>query len=109
MEKLQEFLKKSQYTNTSFNYYSSAKEYIDKSVKEITKSLKNTAKREQKNIQEPQEENILIDEKLADEKYKEGLILYAKGKYFEAEKMFELALRLNPNHQRAINALKHLK
>lgn len=109
MEKLQGFLKKSQYTNTSFNYYSSAKEYIDKSVREITKTLKSAKKSEQENVQEQQKEEFIIDEKLADEKYKEGLILYAKGKYFEAEKMFELTLRLNPNHQRATNALKHLK
>ncbi len=109
MEKLQEFLKASQYTNTSFNYYSSAKEYIDKSVKEITRTLKKTIKSEPKNTQEQQQEEFIIDEKLADEKYKEGLILYAKGKHFEAEKMFELTLRLNPNHQRAINALKHLQ
>ena len=108
MEKLQEFLKASQYTNTSFNYYSSAKEYIDKSVKEITKTL-NKTRVTQENIQQEYKEEIVIDEKLADEKYREGLILYAKGKYYEAEKMFELTLRLNPNHQRAINALKHLK
>ena len=107
MEKLQSFVKDSQYTNTSFNYYSSAKEYIDKSVKEITKSLKNT-KTAQKNVQEEREE-IIIDERLADDKYKEGLILYAKGKYYEAERMFELTLKLNPNHQKAINALKHLQ
>ena len=104
MEKVQSFVKNSQYTNTSFNYYSSAKEYIDKSVKEITKSLKNT-KTTQKNIQE----EFIVDEKLADEKYKEGLILYAKGKYYEAERMFELTLKLNPNHQKAINALKYLR
>ena len=109
MEKLQEFLKNSQYTNTSFNYYSSAKEYIDKSVKEITKTLnKNKTDISQENIQQ-EKEKFIIDEKLADEKYREGLILYAKGKYYEAEKMFELALRLNPNHKRANNALKHLK
>lgn len=108
MEKLQEFLKASQYTNTSFNYYSSAKEYIDKSVKEITKTL-NRTKAMQENVQQEQKGEIIIDEKLADEKYREGLILYAKGKYYEAEKMFELTLRLNPSHQRAINALKHLK
>ena len=108
MEKLQEFLKASQYTNTSFNYYSSAKEYIDKSVKEITKTL-NKTRVTQENVQQEYKEEIIIDEKLADEKYREGLILYAKGKYYEAEKMFELTLRLNPNHQRAINALKHLK
>ena len=109
MEKLQDFLKTSQYTNTSFNYYSSAKEYIDKSVKEITKTLnKNKTKISQETIQKEQEE-IVIDEKLADDKYREGLILYAKGKYYEAERMFELTLKLNPNHQRALNALKHLK
>lgn len=106
MEKLQSFIKNSQYTNMSFNYYSTAKEYIDKAVKEIAKSLAKS--KANNNIQE-QKEEIIIDEKLADEKYKEGLILYAKGKYYEAEKMFELTLRLNPNHQRAINALKHLK
>ena len=108
MEKLQDFLKSSQYTNTSFNYYSSAKEYIDKSVKEITKTL-NKTRVTQENVQQEYKEEFGIDEKLADEKYREGLILYAKGKYYEAEKMFELTLRLNPNHQRAINALKHLK
>lgn len=106
MEKLQNYIKSSQYTNLSFNYYSLAKEYIDKCVKEISKSLEKSKIEE--NVQEEKEE-IVIDEKLADEKYKEGLILYAKGKYFEAEKMFELTLRLNPNHQRAINALKHIK
>jgi len=110
MEKVQTFVKSSQYTNTSFNYYSSAKEYIDKSVKEITKTLKQTKKTEQENIKrETEEQNIIVDEKFADEKYKEGLILYAKGKYYEAERMFELTLKLNPNHQKAINALKHLK
>ena len=108
MEKLQDFLKTSQYTNTSFNYYSSAKEYIDKSVKEITKTLNRNKKTSQETVQKEQEE-FIIDEKLADEKYREGLILYAKGKYYEAERMFELTLKLNPNHQRALNALKHLK
>ena len=71
------------------------------------KNLNNTKVTETK-VQESKPE-IIIDEKLADKKYREGLILYAKGKYYEAERMFELTLRLNPNHQRAINALKHLK
>ncbi|MDD3730358.1 MAG: hypothetical protein PHI20_04915, partial [Endomicrobiaceae bacterium] len=50
-----------------------------------------------------------IDEKTADIKYREGLALYANGKYFEAERMWELTLRLNPNHIRAINALNRLR
>jgi len=103
MEKLQTFIKDSKYNNLSFNYYSLAKEYIDKSVKELSKTLEQN----EKVVEEKQE--FIIDEKLADSKYNEGLILYAKGKYFEAEKMFELTLRLNPNHKKAINALKHLR
>ena len=39
----------------------------------------------------------------------EGLILYAKGKYCEAEKMFELTLRLKPNHKKAKITLKRIK
>ncbi|MDD5102666.1 MAG: hypothetical protein PHH62_06760 [Endomicrobiaceae bacterium] len=105
MENLQIFVRSSKYT-TSFNYYSVAKDYIDKSVKELSLSIKkeNTNKNFVQGI-----EKFEIDEKMADEKYKEGLILYAKGKYFEAERMWELTLRLNPNHTRAINALEHIK
>lgn len=106
MEKLQTFIKSSKYTNLSFNYYSLAKNYIDKSVKELLKTVERN-KNKETIVEEKQE--IIIDEKLADSKYNEGLILYAKGKYFEAEKMFELTLRLNPNHKRAINALKRIK
>ena len=105
MEKVQTFIKDSKYTNIAFNYYSLAKEYIDKSVKELSKIFKEETNEE---VVEEQEEKI-IDEKLADDKYNEGLILYAKGKYFEAERMFELTLRLNPNHKKAQIALKHIK
>ena len=105
MEKVQTFIKESKYTNIAFNYYSLAKEYIDKSVKELSKIFKEETNEE---VVEEQEEKI-IDEKLADDKYNEGLILYAKGKYFEAERMFELTLRLNPNHKKAQIALKHIK
>ena len=106
MESLQSFVKNSKYT-TSFNYYSSAKQYIDKSVEELSKTIKKQPVKETVVEQEPKEE-VVIDEKLADAKYREGLILYARGKYFEAEKMFELTLRLNPNHQKAKKALSHL-
>jgi hypothetical protein len=37
------------------------------------------------------------------------LVLYAKGKYLEAQRMWELSLRLNPNNKKAQNALKHIK
>ena len=74
-------------------------------MKELSKIFKEETNEE---VVEEQEEKI-IDEKLADDKYNEGLILYAKGKYFEAERMFELTLRLNPNHKKAQIALKHIK
>ncbi len=106
METLQNFVKSSKYTS-SFNYYSSAKQYIAKSVEELSKTIKKQTVQNSP-IKKEQEEEIVIDEKMADSKYKEGLILYAKGKYLEAERMFELALRLNPNHQKAKNALKHM-
>lgn len=37
------------------------------------------------------------------------LVLYAQGKHYEAERAWELALRLNPNHQKAIIALEKIK
>ena len=106
MEKVQEFIKKSKYANIAFNYYSLTKEYINKSVKELSKIFKENSNKE---IQKEKHQEKIIDEKLADDKYNEGLILYAKGKYFEAEKMFELTLRLNPNHKKAQTALKRIK
>ena len=67
-----------------------------------------SSKTEQKeNVVKP--EIIEVDEKTADVKYREGLSLYAKGKYFEAERMWELTLRLNPNHIRAQTALNHIR
>lgn len=106
MEKLQFFVKSSKFT-TSFNYYSTAKEYIEKAVKELSLSIKKEElhKASSKTVFE----HFDVDEKMADEKYREGLVLYAKGKYFEAERMWELTLRLNPKHIRAKNALKHIK
>ena len=106
MEKVQEFIKKSKYANIAFNYYSLTKEYINKSVKELSKIFK---KNTNEKIEEEKHQEKIIDEKLADDKYNEGLILYAKGKYFEAERMFELTLRLNPNHKKAQTALKRIK
>ena len=108
MEKLQAFVKMSKYSN-SFNYYSLAKEYINNSVIELTKTIKRQNIEEEKNADKETESVVIIDEKLANEKYREGLIMYAKGKYYEAERIFELTLRLNPNHVRAQKALKHLR
>jgi tetratricopeptide (TPR) repeat protein len=111
MEKLQNFVITSNITS-SFNYYQKAKDYIDKAVYNLSLTLKqgNTVQ-----AQTERKENLIkteiieIDEKTADIKYREGLSLYAKGKYFEAERMWELTLRLNPNHIKAQTALAHIR
>ncbi len=112
MEKLQAFVKDSKYTS-SFNYYSLAKNYIDKSVEELSKTVNRNKKTSPKIQRQPAEQTaekeVVIDEKMADKKYSEGLILYAKGKNLEAERTFELVLRLNPGHLRAKKALEHLR
>lgn len=109
MENVQTFVKDSKYA-ASFDYYTQAKDYINKSVKELSKTIKKANVLKQRNDNIVNNVNIVeIDENTSNEKYKEGLILYAKGKYIEAQRMWELALRLNPNNKKAQNALKHIK
>lgn len=108
MEKLQIFVQSSKFT-TSFNFYETAKNYIDKSVYQLMLSVKKTNLEEKKENAGAEIDMQEIDEKTADIKYRQGLALYADGKYFEAERMWELTLRLNPNHIRAINALNRLR
>ena len=111
MEKLQNFVTSSNRTS-SFNYYQKAKDYIDKAVYNLSLTLKQNNNVQPKTEQKEnvvKQEIVEIDEKTADIKYREGLSLYAKGKYFEAERMWELTLRLNPNHIKAQTALKHIR
>ncbi|MDR1195339.1 MAG: hypothetical protein LBL00_02565 [Endomicrobium sp.] len=109
METLQKFVTDNKFSKT-LEYYNKAKEYITKSVNELAKSIK-TEKSEKPKIPETaaEEEKYEIDEASADKKYNEGLILYAQGHYFEAERTWELTLRLNPKHQKAKIALTKLR
>ncbi|MDR2425874.1 MAG: hypothetical protein LBD46_01600 [Endomicrobium sp.] len=110
MEALQKFVTNNKFSKT-VEYYNKAKEYIEKSVSELAKSIKT----ENKHIDKPKEsedttkEKQEIDEASADKKYNEGLVLYAQGKYLEAERTWELTLRLNPNHRKAKIALSKLR
>ncbi len=110
MEKLQKFVSENNFSKT-IEYYSKAKDYIDKSVIELSKSIKSERKEKAKEPQSeaPKEEKQEIDEEGADKKYNEGLILYAQGRYLEAERIWELTLRLNPKHQKAKTALSKLR
>lgn len=105
MEALQKFVSKNTFYKT-LEYHTKAKEYINKSIRELSKTIK---KEEYEEETVKKEEVIEIDEAGADKKYNEGLILYAQGRYFEAERMWELTLRLNPNHKKAKIALSKLR
>src|SRR3989339_220937 len=50
-----------------------------------------------------------IDTAGADKKYNEGLGFYAQGKLFEAQKAWEIALRMNPAHEKAAKAIDRIQ
>jgi tetratricopeptide (TPR) repeat protein len=109
MEKLQKFVKENNFSK-SIEYYSKAKDYIDKSINELAKLIKDDKKEQAlQAAASASEEKREIDEEGADKKYNEGLILYAQGRYFEAERAWELTLRLNPDHKKAKIALSKIR
>jgi tetratricopeptide (TPR) repeat protein len=89
----------------SVEFYNKAKEYINKCVIELS----NDELVVDSNDKESLREEVKYDEVTSDEKYREGLVLYAQGKYYQASRMWELALRLNPNHKKAKVALHRIK
>ncbi|GHT42071.1 hypothetical protein AGMMS49921_06400 [Endomicrobiia bacterium] len=108
MEKLKQFTIINNFSKT-LEYYGEAKEYISKSVAELTKTMSKNKIIEQGKAEYDGQEKVEYDEIAADKKYADGLVLYTHGKYYEAERSWELALRLNPNHKKAKVALKKLK
>ncbi|GHT63138.1 hypothetical protein AGMMS49531_11420 [Endomicrobiia bacterium] len=108
MEKLKQFTIKNNFSKT-LEYYGKAKKYISKSVAELSKTMSKNKITEQEKAEYDGQEKIEYDEIAADKKYTDGLVLYTQGKYYEAERSWEFALRLNPNHKKAKVALKKLK
>ncbi|MDR3253376.1 MAG: tetratricopeptide repeat protein [Endomicrobium sp.] len=106
MEELENFASENKFPK-AVKYYAKAKEYIGKAISELSKSVsyKKDAGIQSEGLQEKLEYNEIT----ADREYTEGLILYAQGKYYEAERAWELTLRLNPNHQKARIALGKIK
>ncbi|MDR2251475.1 MAG: hypothetical protein LBD98_01365 [Endomicrobium sp.] len=100
MENLQKFVTKNNFSK-SIEYCNKAKEYINKAVVELSKNVDNS--------KVMTTESSDYDEIAANDKYIEGLVLYAQGKYYEAERAWELTLRLNPNHKKSKIALRKLK
>ncbi|MCL2485328.1 MAG: hypothetical protein FWF00_03330 [Endomicrobia bacterium] len=108
MEKLQKFVSDNNFSK-SVEYYAKAKQYINQSVLELSKTIKIEVTEPKVQDEKREEAPREIDEESADKKYNEGLILYAQGRYFEAERTWELTLRLNPNHQKAKIALNKMR
>jgi Tfp pilus assembly protein PilF len=50
-----------------------------------------------------------IDEQASDNAWNDGLVAYAQGNNSEAKKDWELALRYNPENEKARKALERLK
>jgi tetratricopeptide (TPR) repeat protein len=104
MESIDKFISSNNFSR-SVEFYNKAKEYINKCVIELS----NGALVVDSNDKESLREEVKYDEVTSDEKYREGLVLYAQGKYYQASRMWELALRLNPNHKKAKIALHRIK
>jgi hypothetical protein len=105
MEFLERFVSKNSFSK-SVEFYDKAKEYINKCAFELLNNmlLANINTSDKNSL----ERDVKYDELSADEKYREGLVLYAQGKYYQASRMWELSLRLNPNHKKAKIALSRI-
>jgi tetratricopeptide (TPR) repeat protein len=98
MESLEKFAAENNFSKT-VEYHDKAKEYINKAVAELSKNIGRS-----KSSKEITYEKSEYDEFAANDKYMECL-----GKYYEAERSWELALRLSPNHKKSKIALRKLK
>ena len=105
MEQIQEMCKNRQYVPAA-DYHLVARDYIAGSVDELTKTIQ---KPKTKALSKEKSSEPDIDEKGAENRYREGLVLYAQGRLFDAAKQWEIALRLNPKHKKAQKALQKIR
>ncbi|MFA5779207.1 MAG: hypothetical protein WC947_03640, partial [Elusimicrobiota bacterium] len=107
MENVQQICKDEPFPK-SLEWHGKAQEYITKAVEELSKlAAKEPAVKPAYSV--PVEEKEEIDLAGAEKKYSEGLVLYAQGKLFDAVKKWEVAVRMNPTHEKAQRALEKAK
>jgi tetratricopeptide (TPR) repeat protein len=107
MEKAQAVCKTEPFS-ASFEWNAKAQGYIDNSIVELSKiAYAKPAKKSA--VQAEKQPEPEIDVQGADKKYTEGLVLYAQGKTEDAIRMWEIAIRLNPNHEKAGKAIEKAK
>ncbi len=107
MEKAQDICKTEPFS-AACEWNSKAQTFIDNSISELSKIAyaKSVPKVSVKQDKQPEPE---IDAQAADKKYNEGLVLYAQGKTEDAIRTWEIAVRLNPNHEKAGKAIVKAK
>ena len=92
------------------SWQDNASALLEKSIDELSKTIPQQKNHKKKEIVDAQKtEQIIVNIAEADKKYKEGLVMYAQGKASEAIRLWEIALRLNPNHEKATKALDRVK
>ena len=104
MEKVQTACKNA-ILSSSFELYEKAQGYIDNSINELSKIIYAKSIRESDD-HEDNLSDLETDSRDADNKYNEGLILYAQGKTADAIRLWEIAVRLFPSHERAVKAIE---
>jgi tetratricopeptide (TPR) repeat protein len=101
LEKLKSLCEKERFAN-SFLWREKAEARIESAVKELSGDL-----RRDKNPSDDRDGEV--DARSAEKKYNEGLILYAQGKLSGAARMWEIALRFNPAHEKAKQAFDKVR
>jgi tetratricopeptide (TPR) repeat protein len=88
--------------------YTQADEYIQRAITALSQSLKSPGS-SSRNVRRPAKPENERDEAGAEKKYREGLVMYAHGRAAEAVRTWELALRLNPAHEKAVKAIRSVQ
>jgi tetratricopeptide (TPR) repeat protein len=109
MEGLQEFCRSAQDFSKAAYWSGRANEYIRLAVAKLEASMRKTAKNRGSATQTQKPAEAVFDIPGSEKRYKEGLLLYAQGKTSDAINMWEIALRLNPNNERAVKALSSVR
>jgi len=106
-EKIVETVKKEKDFPDGTQWETKARDAINRALEEIDKMAKAkpaapTPKPATKPAEAPKPE--VVDEAAANRYYQEGLVSYAQGRLRDAIRSWDLALRMNPNHERARKA-----
>jgi tetratricopeptide (TPR) repeat protein len=114
MGKVEDFIISKRHFSGSLAYYDQAQIYIDRSIAALRANFSKLNTSEQTAAAQvlsstvKQEDNKNNIEE-ANKKYDEGLLYYSQGDYLKASRTWELALRLNPNLEKAKVAIANLR